>query len=277
MGWKKRRNGRTYYYRSVRTSSGVRSEYVGAGATAELLADGDKELARQAKLKQAVWAQEVARFSAVDKDLAQWLRAVRHVVHMTLRCWGYRQHKRQWRLARRREEAMDTINTDQEVEVTHDRVMKLITAKALTPEQHDELEAGLKCHPSIVNNLGDLGAILRLQLISGMTKQPGIAVVWNARLRALRNEMGYAEATTSERLVIDTVVTCWLHLQSVERAYQSFCQQGGTPVQVATWEGRLSAAQNRFARQVELLAKLRYWGSRVNQINIAQNMIVSNG
>jgi hypothetical protein len=277
MGWKKRRNGRIYYYRSVRTSSGVRSEYVGAGATAELLADGDKELARRTKLEQTKWAKDVATYNAAEQEFNQWLRAVRHVVHMKLRSWGYRQHKRQWRLARRRDEAMDTINTEKEAEITRDRVMKLTKAKTLTPEQHDELEAGLKCHPSIVNNLGDLGAILRLQLVSSMTKQPGIAVVWNARLRALRNEMGYAGAAPSERLVIDTVVTCWLHLQSVERAYQSFCQQGGTPVQVATWEGRLSAAQNRFARQVELLARLRYWGSRVNQINIAQNMIVSNG
>ena len=276
MGWKERRNGRRYYYRSVRTSTSVNSEYIGTGAIAEAIAESNEALAQLTTFLRRVWQEEIVQSKRADEELTRWLESVQRYTHATLRIWGYHQHKRQWRLARRRQEAVKSKNQTTEPKITRDQVMELVKAKTLTPEQWSELENGLKHNPSIVNNLGDMGVVVRQQLVHGIKHQPGVGVVWNARTQALRDEMGYASANPAERLVIDSVATCWLQLQLVTVAYQSFCQGGGTATQVATWETRMTAAHNRFARQVELLAKLRYWGSRVQQVNIAHNMIVTN-
>lgn len=276
MGWKARRNGRMYYYRSVRTGTGVRSEYVGTGALAELIAYNTQELSQVVQVARQQWTQDVARNNAFGRTVACWLRAVHRYIDMTIRMWGYHQHKRQWRLARGRNDAMKTADFEPAQHVTHERVMELVLADKLTADQQRELEIGLRAHPSIVANLGDMGAVVRQQLILGMSGRPGMGIVWFARTKTLRKELGFDEATPAEQLVIDTIVTCWLHLQWTTFAYQTFAQQGGTPVQVAVWENRLSAVQNRFARQVELLSRLRYLGSRVQQINIAQHMVVSN-
>jgi hypothetical protein len=159
------------------------------------------------------------------------------------------------------------------------QTMDLIVAKKLTPAQEQQLAAALDAEPQIVEIVGNMGTQLQRDRIASMAKQPGYEMVMQRKVKAMRAELKSAEASPAERLVIDSVITCWLDLQWMQNGYQHFWTKGGTTQQAELWERRLSAAHSRFLKQVEALAKLRYLSSRMQrvQINVAQNQVVANG
>ncbi len=81
--------------------------------------------------------------------------------------------------------------------------------------------------------------------------------LWAKRMEALRAEHGYAEASTMERLLIHQVVLCWLRLNLTEMSYSSVMSQSITLTLGVYWEKRLTAAQKRYTRAVETLARVR--------------------
>src|SRR4051812_7158326 len=105
MPWKTR-NGRKYYYRSVREGGRVVSKYVGAGESAgriarleELERDGRDEAA-------AEWRAERDRLAALDRDQAERFGRAEVLVRLALESAGFHRHNRgEWR--RRRMGASD--------------------------------------------------------------------------------------------------------------------------------------------------------------------------
>ena len=99
MGWETRGNGR-YYYRKTRRGGRVRSEYLGAGLVAELLAEAD-DLSRQRRQ-----LEDEARRAEVDAErrtaaaLAEVDRMVQTMTAAALIAAGYHTHRRQWRRQR---------------------------------------------------------------------------------------------------------------------------------------------------------------------------------
>jgi hypothetical protein len=101
MGWKTI-NGRQYYYRSVREGVRVRSEYVGGGIDAGLIArleaiDRERRLTRRHDEKAAreKWAE-------IEKGLENLVADARRAAAEALRAAGYHQHHRgEWRRKRR--------------------------------------------------------------------------------------------------------------------------------------------------------------------------------
>lgn len=100
MGWERRGSG-TYYYRKVRGDDGrVRSEYVGSGRFAELIAASDRILREQAEEERQARADALA---PIDLALALTLAGEAHVRlyrDAFLTACGYRRHRGQWRRRR---------------------------------------------------------------------------------------------------------------------------------------------------------------------------------
>jgi hypothetical protein len=97
MSWK---NG--YYYRSRRQGAHVRSEYIGSGMFAELIAEEDQLEAEQRAADQAAWQEEVRHFKQQDRAINDALDLVDTLADAALLQAGYHQHKRQWRRNRGR-------------------------------------------------------------------------------------------------------------------------------------------------------------------------------
>ena len=100
MPWK-HRNGRPYYYRSVREGGRVRSSYVGSGKLAELAAEMD-DLGRRGRAE-AVDALRARRYllDGSDEDRAASFRQSGLLLRLTLESAGFRRHKRgEWRRSR---------------------------------------------------------------------------------------------------------------------------------------------------------------------------------
>lgn len=99
MAWETRRKGR-FYYRKVRTSTGVRSVYVGNGLIAETEAEfAWQEIAARRAERQAA-QEERKRFAEWERDIVLAQAALLGSARSALEAAGYHRHKYQWRKRR---------------------------------------------------------------------------------------------------------------------------------------------------------------------------------
>jgi len=71
------------------------------------------------------------------------------------------------------------------------------------------------------------------------------------------NELGYVGAPILEQLLIQDATLSWLKLSIIELQYSTVMKQSITLTLGIFWEKRLSAAQRRFTRACETLARVR--------------------
>jgi len=110
-----------------------------------------------------------------------------------------------------------------------------------------------------------------LTIIENASAVAGVKECWKHRLASLRKELGHDEAPILEQLLIQQVALCWLKLSLVELRYSSVMKQSITLALGMYWEKRLTAAQNRFTRACETLARVRRLSRNTPalQLNIA--------
>jgi hypothetical protein len=117
--------------------------------------------------------------------------------------------------------------------------------------------------------MGALAEHTALNNLVGNRNQ-GTRQCWELRLQSLRVDLGYESASALERLLIQQVTLCWLNLNLVECRHSNVMHQSITLTLGLYWEKRLTAAQKRFARACESLARVRRLSRRVPvQVNIA--------
>ena len=78
-----------------------------------------------------------------------------------------------------------------------------------------------------------------------------------------------------ERLLIEHVALCWLRVQKVEGGYTAFMTQPEVVIaQADWWERKLTAAQARYVRAVESLARVRRMARpSAVQINVGDQQV----
>ena len=93
---------------------------------------------------------------------------------------------------------------------------------------------------------------------------------WELRLQSLRADLGFDSASALERLLIQQVTLCWLNLNVTEYRHSKTIKDSFTLTLGIYWEKRLTAAQRRFTRACESLARVRRLTRSVPiQVNIA--------
>lgn len=138
--------------------------------------------------------------------------------------------------------------------------------------------------PHMWTDLIDVGRSTRDSIIKqmggGALMQKGI----QRQAMTMRDGMGYDASPALERGLIEHVVACWLRLQQVEHVYSGVMSQASVVLTRADWcERRLTAAQRRYLRACESLARVRRLtrpaALQVNiggqQINVADRNAVS--
>ena len=91
----------------------------------------------------------------------------------------------------------------------------------------------------------------------------------NLGVEALRSELGYETSSTIEQLLIDEIVLEYLRKHQMQLLLTTVSTGTGTELRIIKKASELaSAAQNRFNKAVQTLAKLRKEGKKL-QINIA--------
>lgn len=106
-------------------------------------------------------------------------------------------------------------------------------------------------------SVASAGYMAELTVLENATAVAGLKECWKRRLQVLKKELGSEGAPLLEQLLIQQAALCWLKLNLVELNYSSVMKQSITLTLGLYWEKRLSAAQRRFTRACETLARVR--------------------
>jgi hypothetical protein len=133
------------------------------------------------------------------------------------------------------------------------------------------LQEWLDTVPELWTVIGDLNHFVHQQLLGSMLGQCSISMAVRKGLETMRQDLDHGHASCLEKMLIDHVLTCWLRLQQVELKNIRVARGSPTMSQGDYWDRRLSAAQRRYLRACETLARVRKLIRRtpVLQVNIA--------
>src|SRR5678815_1394650 len=106
-------------------------------------------------------------------------------------------------------------------------------------------------------DVASAGYLAELTVIENTRATSAVKECWKHRLQVLKKELGSEGAPLLEQLLIQQAALCWLKLSLVELSYSHTMQQSITFTLGIYWEKRLSAAQKRFTRACESLARIR--------------------
>jgi hypothetical protein len=77
------------------------------------------------------------------------------------------------------------------------------------------------------------------------------------RIQEMREQLGYAESSPLERILIEQILVCWVNLYVLEiNSATKLCESHSTETGLY-WDRRLTGAQRRFRRASETLARVR--------------------
>jgi hypothetical protein len=113
--------------------------------------------------------------------------------------------------------------------------------------------------------------LAEVMVIENANATAGLKECWKHQLQVMKKDLGYDDAPMLEQLLIQQAALCWLKLNLVELSYSGTMKQSITLTLGQYWEKRLSAAQRRFTRACETLARVRKLSRNTPalQVNIA--------
>ena len=276
MAW----DSRGYYYQSKRINGQPRRVYVGAGFLAELTAREDAAEQAQKAAQDAQRRLQKAQDRAILKDIDAQYRELRAFVWALLTAAGYRQYKnREWRKMGKRAAAQLTGPVDEGAPVDVEALVARINSQTPRPADLDALRRVLAAPDANGDRTGTPTALSGAAVLDGLlTKRAGNAaerLIMLADAKRMEKTLGRDSAPPFERPLIDHVVLCWARLQLVEIGVSNNTSGAHNREDGAYWDRRLTEAQRRYLRAVNLLAKVRHMGPAV-QVNIANQQVVQN-
>lgn len=123
----------------------------------------------------------------------------------------------------------------------------------------------------LMDSIGDLASQVENALFKSSFNQPGATEVIRAKLKLMREKMGYEHVCQTEQLLIERVVQTWLQLQIAELHQH---QQAPTTVAQQTYfDDRADRLQRRHLAAVKMLATYRKLGAPSLQVHIEKSQI----
>jgi hypothetical protein len=128
-------------------------------------------------------------------------------------------------------------------------------------------------NPTAVDLLG--GDMARQAQLSLIHKLSGKSLLLQeslpCKLDLMRAELAGPSPTPLERLLIESILTCWLHLYHLEIV---FAQNDGMGLDLATYHQRsIGAAQKRYLAAIKALAAVRRLALPALRVNIARRQV----
>jgi hypothetical protein len=142
-----------------------------------------------------------------------------------------------------------------------------------TPEDKKAFRLMLEKYPEAWRVAGDWAKNAASHMIDTLKAPVSLKISMERGWDALQDDLGAAGASPIEKLLIQQVVLSWMRLGYVEYAYTSITNGQETYERLNYWEKRLNAAQRRFLRASETLARVRKISLQAIQINIANQQV----
>ena len=138
------------------------------------------------------------------------------------------------------------------------------------PKALAALRAACDADPTAWRDLGDLGRLGRISLIDKIGgKNSVVSHAIARRVGELRDELGGPTPPPLERLLIDRILSNWLHLHYAEAVYSQ--RVGDLTLKQSEYHQRtVERAQRRYLSSVKALAEIRRLPLPVVQLNVAE-------
>jgi hypothetical protein len=118
------------------------------------------------------------------------------------------------------------------------------------------LREAMAAHPDAARHY-DLAEIAITALIRAMPSEKAHKTITQGRMISLRRELGGAQPSPIERLLIDQIVLTYIYLNMVEYQLTRLWEKPPDPATIVFWEERAARCQLRYQRAVESLARVR--------------------
>lgn len=128
--------------------------------------------------------------------------------------------------------------------------------------------------PGYWEDMGDLAHTAQESLIRTISGDKNLVVqeVHARKCAALTAELTGPQPSPLERLLVERIVLCWLHLYYAETIYAQNMQDL-TYRQAEFHQQRISKAQARYLAAIRTLAQVRRLGVPAVQINVAEQQV----
>jgi hypothetical protein len=129
--------------------------------------------------------------------------------------------------------------------------------------------------PGYWETVGDLAQTARQSLIQTISGDNLLAQeAYDRKCAALTKELAGPQPSPLERLLVERIVLCWLHLYSTEALYAQH-KQDLSLRQAEFHQQRLSKAQARYLSAIRTLAQVRRLGVPAVQVNIGGQQVIA--
>ena len=144
------------------------------------------------------------------------------------------------------------------LESTAQRARDLFCQQKLTADDRRELRGILSEQATLARNLGDMARVAWRSYMTPLGQAaPGMQVAAEERATHLRRELGYAESSELEKLLIDDIVLCQFDYYRIERTYAIATAESYSLTVMQEWDAVLSSKQARLNRAILALARVR--------------------
>ena len=280
MGWEER-NGCTYYYQKSRDSDGrVRSRYVGTGQIALFVAYSDQLDKAKATQLRRQQRNERKKDEEQDRAVAEFSRSAKALRDSCLVLAGFHTHKGQWR--KKREDGMAVLKLDKQFEDNEasEEFLEFVKLVERTNKENPRkadlvaLRGALDANPGFWVSIANLSTVVENNLICNAGYAVPMQEALKAGMRDLRKDLGAKDASQLELMLIREVALSWLDYHTVQLTYQGVTKGSHSTSAGLYWDKRVDAAQRRYTRAMESLARVRrLLKSSSVQINIAEQQV----
>jgi hypothetical protein len=279
MPWKTRKGSR-YYYRSIRDGDRVRTEYIGAGPAAELIAQVDRLDPLERERSAEAWRECRRADEAADRSAALAFGRVELVARAALEAAGFHRHRRQWRRGRMGElsKAPDAAGPPG-MPGARAEILDVLTRAAGGDESAmPRLREMFRDDPARMIKVsgGDLAAQVEAGVIRRLAgANLGAAHALELKLQSLREELAGPDAPAIERLLAERVALGYLDCHAWELYHDTAMRaaEGLTFRQAAHYQRMRDRAHGRYMKAMRTLAAVRKLGSIAVQVSVEHQQI----
>lgn len=149
-------------------------------------------------------------------------------------------------------------NNDLQRKKTDEELLAAINQPNPSEADKQALRELFRERPELWQHTADLAAKTEDQIIlNGCSNSYGAQQAFRKKLAAMRDNLGWATASEIEKILIEQVCLNWLRLNLLESLHLSKTTENHNIETGLYWDKRLTAAQRRYLRVCESLAKVR--------------------
>jgi hypothetical protein len=120
-----------------------------------------------------------------------------------------------------------------------------------------ELRKWIKDFPELWRVVFDTARVIEDNFIKNMVQDKASVIAMQKNADEIREGLDYSKSSVMEKMLIDNVIISWLGVQYANYQLTARVGQNEKIVILEFWERRLTAAQRRYLRACETLARIR--------------------